>query len=256
MDKDEVREFAVGLGADIVGFASIDDYQSRRSPDPKRILPGVQSLVVMGFREIRGAVESEFPRVGMVCRLGSLEIALNTAFRMSRFLEKKTRTTAVPISPSYPLEMSRETKGTVADVSLRHAAVAAGLALFGRHNLVINPELGTQVLYTAVLSELSFTSDQRIEETLCHDCSLCVEACPAKALEEEGKTDVVKCLRVSQPLGINGVIRYFSEMLEKPKEEQKRMLRAPFFWDLYQASFMGFTYSCNKCVAVCPIGSD
>lgn len=256
MDKDKVRELTFGLGADAVGFASIDDYQSPRSPDPRKILPDVCSLVVMGFREIRGAVESDFPRLGMVCRLGSMGLAMNAAFRLSRFLEKETKTKAVPIAPSYPLEMSRETKGVIADVSLRHAAVAAGLAVFGRHNLVINPELGTQVLYTAVLSELPFTSDPRIEETLCNDCNLCVETCPARALDEEGKTDVMKCLRVSQPFGINAVIRYFSEILEKPKEEQLKMIRTPFFWDLYQASFMGFTYACTKCVAVCPIGGQ
>ena len=253
MDKDKVREFGLGLGADVVGFASIDDYQSPRSPDPRKILSGVRSLVVMGFREIQGAVESDFPRVGMVCRLGSIEVALSASFRLARFLEKETKTKTVPIAPSYPMEMSRETMGTVGDVSLRHAAVAAGLGVFGRHNLVINPELGTQVLYSAVLSELPFESDSPVEEALCDDCGLCVEACPARALDEEGKTDVMKCLRVSQPLGINAVIRYFSEMLQKPKEEQIKMLKDPFFWDLYQASFIGFTYACFKCSAVCPI---
>lgn len=256
MDKAKIREFALGLGADIAGFADIDNYQSPLSPDPRQILPNVRSMVVVGFREIRGAVESEFPRTAMACRLSSLEIARNAAFRISRLLEKETGTKAVPIAPSYPLEMSWETKGTVADVSLRHAAVAAGLAVFGRHNLAVNPGLGTQVIYSAVLSELPFTSDDPVEQDLCHDCNLCVEACPARALDEEGKTEVIKCLRISQPYGINAVIRYFSQMLEKPKEEQLRMLKDPFFWDLYQASFMGYTYMCNKCVAVCPLGDN
>ena len=253
MDKQKVREFALGLGADVVGFASIDDYQSPRSPDPKKILSGVRSLVVLGFKELRGAVESNFPRVGMACRLGSMEVGLGAAFRLGRFLEKETNTATVLITPSYPQEMSRETMGAVADISLRHAAVAAGLGVFGRHNLVINPELGTQVVYTGVLSELPFESDPPVAEKLCDDCGLCVEACPANALDEEGKTDVMKCLRVSQPLGISAVIRYFSEILEKPREEQLKMLRDPFFWDLYQASFIGFNYACFKCMAICPI---
>jgi len=253
MDKHKVREFALGLGADVVGFASIDSYQSPRSPDPRKILPGVRSLAVMGFREIHGSVESDFPRVAMVCRMGSMEVALNATFRLAVFIEKETSTKTVPIAVSYPLEMSRNTLGSVGDVSLRHAAVATGLGVFGRHNLVINPEFGTQVIYSAVLLELPFESDPPVEDILCDDCGLCVEACPAKALDEKGKTDVMKCLRVSQPLGINGVIRYFSDMLDKPKEEQVKMLKAPFFWDLYQASFIGFTYACFKCSAVCPI---
>ncbi len=254
MDKDKVRDFALSLGADVVGFASIDDYQSPQSPDPRQILPGVRSIVVVGFKELQGALDSEFPRVGTVCRLGSLDLCLSTAFRLGRFLEKETKTRAAPVAPSYPLEMSRETKGLMGDVSVRHAAVAAGLGVFGRHNLVINPEMGTQVFYTAVLSELPFESDPRVEEELCDDCGLCVEACPASALDEEGKTEVMKCLRTAQPTGLSATIRYLSEMMEKPKEERLKMLRDPYFWDLYQTSFIGYTYNCFKCMAICPIG--
>ena len=78
MDKDKVRQFALGLGVDVVGFAAIDDYQSPRSPDPRKILPGVRSIVVTGFKELRGALESEFPRAGTVCRMGSIDLGLST----------------------------------------------------------------------------------------------------------------------------------------------------------------------------------
>ena len=39
LDKKVVRDFALGLGADVVGFAAIEDYKSPRSPDPKRFCP-------------------------------------------------------------------------------------------------------------------------------------------------------------------------------------------------------------------------
>ncbi len=189
----------------------------------------------------------------MVSRLGSIEIGLSTAFKVARFLERETNTKAVAIPPTYPLEMSLKTNGMIGDVSLRHAAVSAGLGLFGRHNLVINPKFGTQVLYSAVLSEVPFESDPRIETNLCNDCGLCVESCPAQALDEEGKTNVMKCLRHSQPSGLSSAIRYFLEMIEKPKDEKIQMLKDPKFWDLYQTSFIGFNYHCFKCMAVCPI---
>ncbi|MFC2122495.1 4Fe-4S binding protein [Bacteroidota bacterium] len=254
MDKEKVRDFALGLGVDTVGFASIDDYQSPLSPDARQILPNVRSMVVFGFRELEGAVESENPRVGTVNRMGVLDLCWSTAFRLGRFLEKETGTKAAPVAPSYPMLMDNETKGMIGDVSLRHAAVAAGLSEFGRHNLVIHPELGTSVFYAAVLSELPFESDPKIEKGLCDDCRLCVEVCPAKALEEEGKTNTLKCLFTVQPKGVSTVIRYFTQMLDKPKEEQIKMIRDPFFWDLYQTGFIGFTYGCFKCSTVCPIG--
>jgi len=61
------------------------------------------------------------------------------------FLGKEFKAKAMTVPPSYPLQMSYETKGTLGDVSLRHAAIAAGLGNFGRHNLVIHPKIGTRV---------------------------------------------------------------------------------------------------------------
>jgi epoxyqueuosine reductase QueG len=69
MDKEHIRQFGYELGADAVGFAAIEDYQSRKSPDPQTILPGVKSLVVLGYRELNGAVESENTRVSFASRM-------------------------------------------------------------------------------------------------------------------------------------------------------------------------------------------
>jgi epoxyqueuosine reductase QueG len=79
-------------------------------------------------------------------------------------------------------------------------------------------------------------------------------ACPGHALDEEGKTDAFRCLKASQPYGVGGAIRYAERLFEASGEERKEMLRDPMFLSLYQASFMGFQYTCNRCMAVCPAG--
>jgi len=79
--------------------------------------------------------------------------------------------------------------------------------------------------------------------------------CPAKGAGSRGQTDINKCLRVCRPLGVGAVIGYFSKMVGKPPEEQIKMLRDPYLWNLYQALEYG-TYACFKCVAVCPVGSS
>jgi len=81
-----------------------------------------------------------------------------------------------------------------------------------------------------------------------------VEACPGKALDDEGKTDNMKCLRASQPFGIPAATGYFRKFIGKSPEEQQVLLKDPFFMSLYQASFIGFQYTCFNCIAVCPIG--
>ncbi|MDD2672562.1 MAG: hypothetical protein PHW43_09140, partial [Syntrophales bacterium] len=156
---------------------------------------------------------------------------------------------------SYPLNMSPPGMGLVADVSLRHAAVAAGLGNFGRHNLVIQPRFGTRLIYTAVLTELPLSSDPPVTETLCDECGICVAGCPGKALDEEGKTDNMKCLRVSQPWGIGGAIGYMRKFIGAPPDKQKEALMDPLFLSLYQAMFVGFQYNCFKCMAGCPAGA-
>jgi epoxyqueuosine reductase len=143
--------------------------------------------------------------------------------------------------------------GLIGDVSLRHAAVSAGLGVFGRHNLIIHPRFGSRLSFTGILTELALESDPPVKEELCNNCNLCVEACPGKALETEERTEDLKCLRFSQPYGIGGAIGYLLKFIGKSPDEQKALLKDPRFMSLYQASFIGFQYNCFKCIAICPI---
>lgn len=252
MNKEQIRQFGCELGADVVGFAAIEDYQSVKAPDPKTILPGVKSLVVLGYRELNGPLESDNCRAGFTSRMGVMEFSSKNNYLMTRYIEDHFQVKAASVAVSYPLDMGPEVMGLVGDVSLRHAAVAAGLGVFGRHNLVIHPKFGTRIIFTAILTELPLESDPPIQSELCTQCGLCVESCPGQALDEEGKTDLLKCLKNSQPYGIGGTIKYLRKFIKSSPEEQKELLKDPSFLPLYQAHFLGFQYFCFKCLAVCP----
>jgi epoxyqueuosine reductase len=252
MDKEQIKQFGYELGTDAVGFAATEDYQSQKSPDPRTILPNVKSIIVLGYRELNGAVESENNRVSMASRMGAMEFSLKNNYLMARYIEDHSQVKTAPVSFSYPLDMGPEVMGFVGDVSMRHAAIAAGLGVFGRHNLVIHPRFGTRIIFTAVLTELDLHPDAPVQEELCTQCGRCVEACPGQALDEEGKTDMIKCLKASQPYGIGGAIRYFRQFIGASAEEQKGLLKDPMLLHLYQAQFIRFQYTCFKCMAVCP----
>ncbi|GAB6062479.1 4Fe-4S binding protein [Deferrisoma palaeochoriense] len=251
--RESIRTYALEAGVDDVGFAAAPGYRSPLSPPVERLLPGARSIVVLAYREL-STCESPSPQIAMNGRLDVMEFSRSCNYKVARFIERKTGARAVTVPASYPLEMSLETKGTVGDLSLRHAAVAAGLGRFGRHNLVIHPRLGSRVVFTAVVTEAELPPDPPVAEELCTGCGLCVENCPASALDEEGKTDVMKCLKNSQPYGIAGAIRFWTQFGEADPAERKAMLRDPHYWRLYQAGFIGFQYFCFRCMATCPVG--
>lgn len=256
MNREEIRQLGLSIGADVVGFAAVGDYQSKRAPDPKTILPGIRSMIVMGFRELDGGLASDIGRISMHSRLGQMDLTKSCTFRMAKALENRFKIKAAPILASYPLNMAAPYMGLVADISLRHAAVAAGLGTFGRHNLVISPRFGTRIIFTAVLTDMELTSDPPVTDVLCDQCGLCVDTCPARALDEEGKTENMKCLRNSQPFGIGGAIGFMRKFAAAAPDQQKAILMDPQFLNLYQASFIGFQYECFRCMAVCPACVD
>lgn len=70
--------------------------------------------------------------------------------------------------------------------SMRHAAVACGLGELGLNNLFMTPDMGPRVRLTAFITTAPLEPDPMYMEPIClgEGCSLCLEACPAKAFGE------------------------------------------------------------------------
>lgn len=253
--KDKIRQFVLGLGVDDVGFANIRDYSSPRSPEIASLFPSARSMVVMAFKEASNC-ESPSSSIAMNGRLDLMEFTRSCNYKLTRYIEREFHIPAMSVPVSYPLDMNAKHMGLVGEVSLRHAALAAGLGNFGRHNLIMHPRLGTRVIFTAVLSELDLSSDPPVTEDPCIYCDICVESCPVGALDEEGKTDALKCLSNSQPHGIGGSIRFWQKFVKASPEEQKKMFYSEEYMRNYQAQMIGFQYTCFNCYTSCPIGND
>jgi len=57
MTKDEIKALAKSLGADIVGITSMDRFEGApKQMDPRYIMPEAKSMIVMGFRVMRGSL--------------------------------------------------------------------------------------------------------------------------------------------------------------------------------------------------------
>jgi ferredoxin len=252
--KRQIKDFALELGADDVGFAAVAGYASPLTPDLHSIFPEVKTLIVMAFQEASHC-ESDNMRIAMGGRLAIMEFMKACDYKLTHFLECDCQARAMSTPMSYPLNIAPEAKfGLIGDISHRHAAIAAGLGTWGRNNLVIHPQFGARVLFSTILTDLELPPDPPVTEVACNDCNICVTQCPADALEEKGKTEQMKCLAHSQPYGIGSTIGFWTRFIESSVEEQKKLLRSPEFMRLNHATSLTLQYYCFKCYASCPSG--
>ena len=184
--KETIRRFALEPGVDDVGFATTPDYRSPLSPPLDSILSGARSLVVLAYGEL-DSCDSPDAHIAVSGRMDLMEFSRSCNYKLSRHLQRVFGARVMPVPVSYPMAMSEETKGAVGQVSLRHAAVAAGLGAFGSHNIVVYPRLGSRVVFSAVLSDLDLPADPALEKNPCTDCGICVRECPGNALDVPGR---------------------------------------------------------------------
>lgn len=251
MEK-QIKEFILGLGVDDVGFARAEDYHSPKSYEITRFLPDAKSIIVMAFKE-SSSCESPSMSVAQNGRLDLGAFVRSTSYRVARFLENKYKAKVANMPLAAPFEIHSDRKA-IADFSQRHAAVAAGLGSFGRHNLVIHPRFGTRVIFVSIITNLDLQPSPKCKEDFCIHCNLCVENCPGRALDEEGKTDVMKCLKNSQPYGLGADIAFGTRFVDSSPEEQKEMLLSEQYARLRQAAHLGNQYMCFNCMKLCPVG--
>jgi epoxyqueuosine reductase len=252
--KEKIKKYILGLDVDDVGFGAVSDYKSPQSPKIETIFPETKTLIVMVFKELSNC-ESDNKRIAMGGRIDIMEFMRSCNYKVSRYLERECKAKAMSTPLSYPMSMTPEAKyGLVADFSQRHAAIAAGLGNWGRHNLVINPGLGSRVLFSTVLCDLELPPDPPVMEDLCLQCNICVENCPGGALDEEGKTHEVKCMKHSQPFGLMRNIGFWKKFADSNPDDQKKMMSSPEYMGLYQSAFIGFQYNCFNCYMLCPVG--
>lgn len=245
--KERVKEFVRGLEVDDVGIAAVSAYNSPRSPKLAEIFPEAKSIIVLAYRETANC-DSPNRQIAMNGRLDSIEFSKGCNYRLARFIEREYDARAMTAPYTFPFDMRKR----VGDVSLRHAAVAAGLGWFGRHNLVIHPKYGARVIFTAVLTDLELPADPPAKAASCDGCDICVKSCPVGALDEAGRTDVVKCSTHIQPFGLRGSIAFWHKFIDSSPKEQKEMFLDEAFFELWHAGVVPTMYVCMKCRNACP----
>lgn len=250
--EQEIREFILNLGIDDVGIAGAAEYQSPKSYEITKFLPDAKSIIVLAFK-VPSSCESPSLSAALNSYLDLGAFARASSYRITRFLENKYKAKVASLPLSYPFEIHNDRKA-IADFSQRHAAVAAGLGTFGRHNLLIHPQFGTRVNFTSIVTNLELKPSPKPKEEFCINCNICVENCPGQALDVAGKTDIMKCMKHSLPYGIGGDITFWIKFHGSSPEEQREMLMSEQYGRLRQSLYLGNQYQCFNCLKLCPVG--
>lgn len=169
------------LDADLVGVAAVNGFSA--APEecrPDAILPGCCSVVVIACAFPGAMLEADAEtytaaRNEMIKRINAITAKVAKKIIAEGFAAKQI--TAIG---------TRGIKGRqYGTISLKHAAVLAGLGVIGKNTLLVNGDFGNLLWLGAVLTDMPLQPDAPAKIAACpKTCRLCVDNCPANALAD------------------------------------------------------------------------
>jgi epoxyqueuosine reductase len=218
--KDAIRSYILGSGADVCGFAGIERFEKAPAGfHPLDIFEACKTVIVFGVSLPLGLFQVAPRLIYGHYNDASCAYVDKIAFLAAKEMERLSGGSAVPMPSDAPYEFwdqdKMEGRGLI---SMKHAAVLAGLGSLGKNTLLVNEQYGNRLTLGAILTDCELSSDPLVRSVCLQNCQLCIKSCPVQALGEG-----------------------------KVQQELCRM-------HAYGKNARGFdTVDCNKCRAVCPM---
>lgn len=180
----EIKQKAYELGADLCGVASVDRF--KEAPEgfhPLDVLPSCQSVIVLASRFLKSALEAKSTVPYTTVRNELMAQMNHRAFVLSEYLEDHGAV-AIPMNSTGPDEWDAKTNKFRGIISLKHAAVLAGLGTMGKNTLLVNDKYGNMIWLSGVFVGEALPADPLASYEGCiPNCRLCLDSCPVKALD-------------------------------------------------------------------------
>lgn len=181
----------------VVGFAPVDRFgDAPEHHRPADLCKEAGTVVVFAIAVPEGVFSSP------AYELHALHRSYHTIYRrlddlsvdVCNFIESRGASyRAVPV-PSYA-PMVFESMEPWGILSLKHAAVRAGLGAFGRSGQVFHPAYGSRLRFGAVVTSAELPGDPVMDADACPPaCTACMKACPAHAFDDRGSFRKLVCL--------------------------------------------------------------
>jgi len=201
----QIREYALDIGFDSIGFTTADPFpqltqaleerssgygwvsegllQLAHVADPCFVLPSAKSIVVLLYDYYKQAYPPELTK------------SIGKAYQ-SRLYPGKKRLfgSRLRLMKEFLQELGMEV-GVRPAMPERQAAVRAGVGTFGCNTFIYAPGKGSYVNITALAVSGELEPEMKEASSLCpDDCNLCIEACPTGALYAPYQMDPLRCI--------------------------------------------------------------
>jgi epoxyqueuosine reductase len=175
------------------GYAGRMDYMRDnldKRTNPAKLFKNAQSIICLGLnytplKTQKKATTSAGP-MGTVANYAQYE-------DYHPFIKKQLRKLTDFIASSVGTGFRFKICVDSAPLAERTLAARAGLGFIGKNRMLINPELGPQLLLAEIVTGLKLPTDEPIKAG-CSNCNKCLTACPTGALMPDGHFDANKCI--------------------------------------------------------------
>jgi epoxyqueuosine reductase len=251
LTSNAIKARARQVGFDLCGVAPVDDFAelhflrewldrgyagdmdwlqatAERRSDVRAVLPDARSVIVTGTlystEEMRGCEGTKVRgRDGAVAQIARYAVGED----YHRVLQQRLDALVDWMRAESPQPFEARAYVDGGPVQERVYAQYAGLGWVGKNTCLINPELGSFLFLSEIITTLLLEPDtQGLEQ--CGWCTRCVDACPTGALVESGVLDARRC------------ISYLTIENRAAIPEHQR------------AAIGSHVFGCDICQAVCP----
>jgi epoxyqueuosine reductase len=222
-DLPELPALAAWLGRGYSGTMSYLGRSAARRADVRRVLPSAQSVIVTAtvYNVDRPySTECADPSRAAIARYAWGDDYHDV---IGRRLDALIAWMRQAVAEPFDARPYVDTGPVQERIYARHA----GVGWLGKNSCVINPELGSWLLLGEILCSLPLAPDNPAFDQ-CGDCTLCLEACPTRALVAPGQLDARRC------------ISYLTIERRGPIPDE------------FRAAIGSHVFGCDICQEVCP----
>jgi epoxyqueuosine reductase len=222
-DLPELTFFQTWLARGYAGEMAYLNRSAEQRADVRRVLPSAQSVIVTGTiynTAVPYSTESADPNRAQIARYAWGDDYHDViGARLDALVAWMRKHSTQPFDARAYVDTG--------PVQERVYAQHAGLGWIGKNTCVISPEVGSWIFLAEIICSLPLESDQPALDQ-CGTCTLCIDACPTRALVAPGVLDSTRC------------ISYLTIEQRGPIPDE------------FAASVGSHIYGCDVCQEVCP----